>query len=90
MALPVRIAVSAASPGEDGNDADETRHDIEDSQLLRIVPGFIASNLALGFTISTIATSQMQAMQMAQFTLLPSILLSGFIFPFYGMPIWAQ
>ena len=51
---------------------------------------FIASNLALGFTFSTIASSQMQAMQMAQFTLLPSILLSGFMFPFYGMPKWAQ
>jgi ABC-2 type transport system permease protein len=51
---------------------------------------FIASNLALGFTFSTIATNQMQAMQMAQFTLLPSILLSGFMFPFRGMPQWAQ
>jgi len=51
---------------------------------------FIASNLALGFTFSTIATSQMQAMQLAQFTVLPSILLSGFMFPFYGMPVWAQ
>jgi ABC-2 type transport system permease protein len=51
---------------------------------------FIASNLALGCTFSTIATNQMQAMQMAQFTLLPSILLSGFMFPFRGMPIWAQ
>jgi len=51
---------------------------------------FIASNLALGFTFSTIASSQMQAMQLAQFTLLPSILLSGFMFPFRGMPVWAQ
>ena len=51
---------------------------------------FIASNLALGLTFSTIATNQMQAMQMAQFTLLPSFLLSGFMFPFKGMPIWAQ
>ena len=51
---------------------------------------FIASNLALGFTFSTIAMSQMQAMQLAQFTVLPSILLSGFMFPFYGMPVWAQ
>ncbi|HUN47454.1 MAG TPA: ABC transporter permease, partial [Stellaceae bacterium] len=51
---------------------------------------FIASNLALGFTFSTIATSQMQAMQLAQFTLLPSIMLSGFMFPFRGMPVWAQ
>jgi ABC-2 type transport system permease protein len=51
---------------------------------------FIASNLALGFAFSTIATNQMQAVQMAQFTLLPSILLSGFMFPFQGMPLWAQ
>ena len=58
--------------------------------LLLALGLFIASNLALGFTFSTIATSQMQAMQMAQFTLLPSILLSGFMFPFHGMPIWAQ
>jgi ABC-2 type transport system permease protein len=51
---------------------------------------FIAGNLALGFTFSTIAQNQMQAMQMAQFTLLPSLLLSGFMFPFRGMPPWAQ
>ena len=59
--------------------------------LLMLALGlFIASNLALGFTFSTIATNQMQAMQMAQFTLLPSFLLSGFMFPFKGMPVWAQ
>jgi ABC-2 type transport system permease protein len=59
--------------------------------LLVIALGlFIASNLALGFAFSTVATNQMQAMQMAQFTLLPSILLSGFMFPFAGMPVWAQ
>jgi ABC-2 type transport system permease protein len=51
---------------------------------------FIAGNLALGFTFSTMAQNQMQAMQMAQFTLLPSLLLSGFMFPFRGMPAWAQ
>jgi ABC-type multidrug transport system permease subunit len=51
---------------------------------------FIASNLALGVTFSTIARNQMQAIQMAQFTLLPSFLLSGFMFPFQGMPVWAQ
>ncbi len=51
---------------------------------------FIASNLALGITFSTIARNQMQAIQMAQFTLLPSLLLSGFMFPFQGMPRWAQ
>jgi ABC-2 type transport system permease protein len=59
--------------------------------LLLVALGlFIASNLALGLTFSTIATNQMQAIQMAQFTLLPSFLLSGFFFPFSGMPIWAQ
>ncbi len=51
---------------------------------------FIASNLALGITFSTVARNQMQAIQMAQFTLLPSMLLSGFMFPFRGMPLWAQ
>jgi ABC-2 type transport system permease protein len=59
--------------------------------LLMLALGlFIASNLALGLTFSTIARNQMQAIQMAQFTLLPSFLLSGFMFPFKGMPIWAQ
>jgi ABC-2 type transport system permease protein len=51
---------------------------------------FIACNLALGFTFSTISATQMQAQQMAQFTLLPSMMLSGFMFPFRGMPQWAQ
>lgn len=51
---------------------------------------FIIVNLALGFMISTIARNQMQAMQISFFTLLPSILLSGFMFPFAGMPAWAQ
>jgi ABC-2 type transport system permease protein len=51
---------------------------------------FIAANLALGYTFSTIARSQMQAMQMTFFFFLPSILLSGFMFPFRGMPEWAQ
>jgi ABC-2 type transport system permease protein len=51
---------------------------------------FIAANLALGFTFSTIARNQLQAMQMTVFYLLPSILLSGFLFPFRGMPNWAQ
>ena len=51
---------------------------------------YIVTNLALGFLISTLARSQMQAMQLSFFTLLPSILLSGFMFPFAGMPVWAQ
>ena len=51
---------------------------------------FIVVNLALGFLISTLARTQMQAMQMSVFTILPSILLSGFMFPFAGMPGWAQ
>jgi ABC-2 type transport system permease protein len=59
--------------------------------LLALALGlFIASNLVLGITFSTIARNQMQATQMAQFMLLPSFLLSGFMFPFKGMPIWAQ
>jgi ABC-2 type transport system permease protein len=51
---------------------------------------FIAANLAVGFTFSAIARNQLQSMQMTFFFFLPSILLSGFMFPFRGMPIWAQ
>jgi ABC-2 type transport system permease protein len=51
---------------------------------------FIAANLSVGFTFSTIARNQLQAMQMAFFFFLPSLLLSGFMFPFRGMPGWAQ
>ena len=51
---------------------------------------FIAANLAVGFTFSTLARSQLQAMQMGVFFFLPSMLLSGFLFPFRGMPDWAQ
>lgn len=51
---------------------------------------FIICNLALGFTLSTASKNQMQAMQGSIFVLLPSILLSGFMFPFKGLPIWAQ
>lgn len=51
---------------------------------------FIAANLAVGFTFSTLARNQLQAMQMTFFFFLPSILLSGFMFPFRGMPFWAQ
>jgi ABC-2 type transport system permease protein len=58
--------------------------------LLLALGLFIASNLALGLTFSTLASNQMQAIQMAQFMLLPSFLLSGFMFPFQGMPLWAQ
>ncbi len=51
---------------------------------------FIVANLAMGITFSTIAKNQLQAVQMAFFVFLPSILLSGFMFPFRGMPHWAQ
>ena len=51
---------------------------------------FIVVNLALGFLFSTVARNQMQAMQMSFFFIMPSILLSGFLFPFAGMPGWAQ
>jgi ABC-2 type transport system permease protein len=58
--------------------------------LMVAVLVFIAANLAVGFTFSTLARSQMQAMQMSMFFFLPSMLLSGFMFPFRGMPDWAQ
>jgi len=51
---------------------------------------FIAANLGVGITFSTIAQNQLQAVQMSFFFFLPSILLSGFMFPFQGMPEWAQ
>ena len=58
--------------------------------LTTVLVLFIATNLAIGFTFSTLAKSQMQAMQMTMFFFLPSMLLSGFMFPFRGMPDWAQ
>ena len=58
--------------------------------LSGVVLLFIAANLAVGYTFSTIAETQLQAMQMMVFFLLPAILLSGFAFPFRGMPVWAQ
>ena len=51
---------------------------------------FIIGSLGLGFLISTVTRTQLQAMQLSVFYLLPSILLSGFMFPFRGMPDWAQ
>ena len=58
--------------------------------LTAMVLMFITTTLAVGFTFSTIARSQMQSMQMTMFYFLPNILLSGFMFPFRGMPRWAQ
>jgi len=51
---------------------------------------FITTNLSIGYTFSTIVQNQLQAMQLSMMFFLPSILLSGFMFPFLGMPIWAQ
>jgi ABC-2 type transport system permease protein len=51
---------------------------------------FVAANLAIGYTFSTLAQNQLQAVQMAMMFFLPNMLLSGFIFPFLGMPLWAQ
>ena len=51
---------------------------------------FIATNLSIGYTFSTVAQNQLQAMQMTLMFFLPNILLSGFLFPFAGMPNWAQ
>ena len=57
--------------------------------LYAVVLLFICANLTLGITFSSIARNQLQAMQMT-FFFLPSMLLSGFMFPFRGMPDWAQ
>jgi ABC-2 type transport system permease protein len=51
---------------------------------------FITANLSIGYTFSTVAQNQLQAMQMSLMFFLPNILLSGFMFPFAGMPAWAQ
>lgn len=58
--------------------------------LLTMTFLFIVANLAVGITFSTIAKNQLQAVQMAFFFFLPSLLLSGYMFPFRGMPVWAQ
>jgi ABC-2 type transport system permease protein len=58
--------------------------------LLVVSLVFIAANLAMGITFSTVASNQLQAMQMSFFFFLPSLMLSGFMFPFRGMPRWAQ
>ncbi|MEZ5066884.1 MAG: ABC transporter permease [bacterium] len=58
--------------------------------LLAVMLPFIVANLSVGVTFSTLAQNQLQAVQMAFFFFLPSILLSGFMFPFRGMPEWAQ
>jgi ABC-2 type transport system permease protein len=58
--------------------------------LMAMIGVFMLANLAVGFTFSTLARNQLQAMQMTFFFFLPSMLLSGFMFPFRGMPQWAQ
>lgn len=60
------------------------------SLLLAMIGVFIVANLGVGFTFSTVAKNQLQAMQMTFFFFLPSMLLSGFMFPFRAMPLWAQ
>ena len=60
------------------------------SLLCVLVLLFIVANLAVGITFSTVAENQLQAVQMAFFFFLPSLLLSGYMFPFRGMPGWAQ
>ncbi len=60
------------------------------SLLLAVILLFIAALTMLGYTFSTVARTQMQAMQMSVFFFLPSLMLSGFMFPFRGMPGWAQ
>ncbi|KQZ93972.1 mannose-1-phosphate guanyltransferase [Mesorhizobium sp. Root157] len=58
--------------------------------LLSSILVFVLGLVLLGYTISTVSRTQMQAMQLTFFFFLPSILLSGFMFPFSGMPVWAQ
>jgi ABC-2 type transport system permease protein len=58
--------------------------------LVAMIGVFMVANLGVGFTFSTLARNQLQAMQMTFFFFLPSMLLSGFMFPFRGMPEWAQ
>jgi ABC-2 type transport system permease protein len=58
--------------------------------LLAMLGVFMLANLSVGFTFSTLAKNQLQALQLTFFFFLPSILLSGFMFPFRGMPAWAQ
>jgi ABC-2 type transport system permease protein len=64
---------------------------IGDMTLLALLTTlFIATNLAIGYTFSTLAQNQLQAVQMAMMFFLPNMLMSGFVFPFLGMPVWAQ
>ncbi|RTL36396.1 MAG: ABC transporter permease [Burkholderiales bacterium] len=58
--------------------------------LLAMIGVFMLANLGVGFTFSTLARNQLQALQLTFFFFLPSMLLSGFMFPFRGMPAWAQ
>ncbi len=58
--------------------------------LMAMIGVFIIANLGVGFTFSTVARNQLQAVQMTFFVFLPSMLLSGFMFPFRAMPVWAQ
>jgi ABC-2 type transport system permease protein len=60
------------------------------SMLALLTTLFITTNLSIGYTFSTIVQNQLQAMQLSMMFFLPSILLSGFMFPFAGMPVWAQ
>ena len=64
---------------------------IGDITLLAVLSTlFIATNLSIGYSFSTVASNQLQAMQMTVMFFLPNVLLSGFLFPFAGMPRWAQ
>jgi ABC-2 type transport system permease protein len=58
--------------------------------LLAAVLVFVLALVLLGYTFSTMARTQMQALQLTFFFFLPSLLLSGFMFPFFGMPQWAR
>ena len=82
-ALPV-VGGAAYSPDADANGANGL------AALYIVILVFVAANLTVGITLSSLAQNQLQAMQLTFFFFLPSILLSGFMFPFRGMPAWAQ
>jgi ABC-2 type transport system permease protein len=87
------VAGAAAWPSLSANaqfNHTQLRQNVIWAALILGVVLYITASLALGFLISTIARTQRDAQLMAQFYFMPSILLSGFLFPFVGMPQWAQ
>ena len=83
-------ALAACGGGSSGSGSMQTSQSGSVPLLITLSTLFAASNLAVGYTFSTVAQNQLQAVQMTFFFFLPNFLLSGFAFPFRGMPQWAQ